>query len=140
MIAAALAVLAQTGGQPTGPDRTTLILVALIAAIPVAYTAWATRRAADRSRVIEKTKVDADAYDRARKLDESTITRLERDLDSAQRSIDALRRDLSDEQRENLRLREHIDRLEATVARLRARLGVAGLLDERKSDKPEEGR
>lgn len=133
MIPFMLAATIMAAADP-GPDRLTLLITACIAALPILYTAHSTRKARDKSLEVEKKSVDRDAYETAQRINDNTIARLKQDLDSAQRSIDALRRDLSDEQRENLRLREHIDRLEATVARLRARLGVAGLLDERKPE------
>lgn len=130
----AAALLGLLATPATSSDGRTLLLVALIAAVPVVYTAYSTRQAAEKSRAIERDKVDAESFRVAREIDRETISALRSDLDLAQRQVQALRRDLSDEQRESLRLREHIDRLEATVARLRARLAVAGLIDDRKDD------
>jgi FtsZ-interacting cell division protein ZipA len=149
----------------------TQVIVALLAVAGVVYTAWANRqqnkrateqseRQARRATELERRKVDQDAYDRARHADQETIRSLQREIERERalrtedhatatrelerlgHQLDALRQALTDEQRENTRLREHIDRLERTIVRLRQRLVNADLLDERAApdDLPGEGR
>ena len=102
-------------------------------------------------------KVDTEAFDRARTIDSDAIRHLQselvrerderareraetrKEIERLQRQIEALRTDLSGAQRQETRLLEHIDKMEATVARLRARLAVAGLLEDRSPDPTKEG-
>lgn len=130
-------------------DTLGLIIVALISFGGIFYTQRVTKRANDRAGEVASRKVSQDAYDRARAADSETIRNLraevdrerqlrakdqdqvQREIERLERQVDALRLDLSQSSRENLRLLEHIDKLEATVARLRARLAVAGLMDDR---------
>jgi chromosome segregation ATPase len=132
------------------------LLVALIAVSGVVYTARSNRKASDQANEVAKAtevtarkKVDQDAFDRARAADQETIRNLREEVNrertlrredqqqtqseiaKLERQIEALRLDLSSSHRNEQRLLEHIDKLEATVARLRARLAVAGLLEDR---------
>lgn len=129
-----------------------LIVVAAMSLAGILWTQYVIKRNNDRTTDVAKDKVSQDAYDRARDADKDTIANLraevqrerelrgkdqeqvQREIERLERQVDALRVDLSSSSRENLRLLEHIDRLEATVARLRARLAVAGLMDERRPD------
>lgn len=129
-----------------------------LALVGVIFVRFDTKRA-ERDQAKERTKsartkVDQEAYDRARRTDLETIDQLRTELDRArterirdreemqdeldklERQLMVLRRDLSGEQQENLRLRGHIDRLEATVANLRAKLVTAGMFDERQQPQP----
>lgn len=108
-----------------------LLIVAALSLAGVVYTSRQTRLVAAAATEVARRTATDDAYTRARAIDSQTITRLDRDLQAAQRILEQLRADLSAEQLENFRLHEHVDRLEATVVRLRTRLAMAGLLDDR---------
>jgi len=107
----------------------------------VVYTqrqiAAASRRAADldadarrRETALGDRKVDAEAFDRARRYDQEVVEGLRKDLRRAREEITALRTTLDAERtehhQETRELRTHIDRLERTVARLTRRLVDAG--------------
>jgi predicted nucleic acid-binding Zn-ribbon protein len=140
-------------------DSWGLIIVAAISLAGIVYTQRGIKRTSERNAGLEDRKVSQDAYDRARAADSETIRSLrdevarerqlraddqaadqrekdqvQKEIDRLQRQVDVLRQDLSSSSRENLRLTEHIDALERTVARLRARLVTAGLMDDRRPE------
>lgn len=87
----------------------------------------ATIAAAERQAEIERTKVDAEAFQRAKQIYESALERLQTQLDQVQAECDRLNTELAQERETSQRLREQIARLERTVAALRRQLVGAGI-------------
>lgn len=100
------------------------IVIALIAALPgIIGSVFAYRqssRAAEKASKTEAIKVEAGAYERARKLYENGIRQLEEQLDR-------LKLQLTDEQDVSAKLRKQISELEDTVSVLRQQLINAGI-------------
>lgn len=97
----------------------------------VLYTQRQIGQASRRATAVEARKVDADAFDRARRYDQEVVDGLRAELQRARDEIAALRSTLDAERRNHDRqsreLRNHVDRLERIVARLTRRLREAGL-------------
>lgn len=107
------------------------VLPALLVLAGVVYTQRQIGQASRRATAVEARKVDADAFDRARKYDQEVVAGLRAELQRARDEIAALRSTLDaerrDHDRESRELRVHVDRLERIVARLTRRLREAGL-------------
>jgi len=92
-------------------------------------TAAATERIASRNAKLERSKVDAEAYNRAREIYEAALHQLERQLERIQEQFEVLSTQLAHEQDTSRTLRLQVDELRAqitvfehTVGELRARL------------------
>jgi hypothetical protein len=100
------------------------VAVAAIAAIPGSVAAWLAYKQATKvaaaAGAAEVRKVEAGAYERARKLYEAGIEQLEE-------QVRRMREQLATEQDVSNRLRNQVNELEATVGRLRAQLIRAGI-------------
>lgn len=129
-------------------DLTTLLVQIAIGAVPlgVAFFAYksatdANRRtqetaatAAERQAELERTKVDAEAFQRAKAIYEDALAQLEKQLDRMQRQFDTLNEQLAKEKDTSNALRAQIhslqtqmQMLERTVAAYRRSLITAGL-------------
>ncbi|MFD1535714.1 hypothetical protein [Nonomuraea guangzhouensis] len=89
---------------------------------------------AERHAELERSKVDADAYVRAKTIYEDALTQMERQVDRLQDQATLLSADLASEQTGSAAMREQIRQfqaqiraLERTVAALRGQLIEAGL-------------
>lgn len=106
------------------------VLGPLITGLVVVITGLITYRQATRalkaSTRLENRKVDAEAYERARKFDQEVAAGIRAELDRARAELADLRAELRREQKENRELRRQIDQLERTMQRLRDRLTAAG--------------
>jgi chromosome segregation ATPase len=113
----------------------------LIGAVPIAVaffayqsatranriTAEATERNAMRSAELERTKVDAEAYDRAKNIYEAALEQLRRQLERVQSQFDR-EQDIGDGLRNQVfTSQQRILTLERTVAELRNQLVTAGI-------------
>ncbi|MFG2001671.1 hypothetical protein ACGFNU_21225 [Spirillospora sp. NPDC048911] len=109
----------------------------------------ATERAAEQTAELERTKVDAAAYERAKSVYESALGQLEKQLERLQEQLDRLNEQLAREQdtSNTLRnqiheLRRQVSELERTVGELRRQLVLAGvdpaLMGRRNTDDLEE--
>ncbi|MEV8634285.1 hypothetical protein AB0395_21780 [Streptosporangium sp. NPDC051023] len=128
-----------------------LFIQAAIGAVPlgVAYLAYrsstdANRRsqetaqaAAERQAAMERTKVDSEAFERARVIYEDALSQLEKQLDRLQSQFDRVNEQLSREQDasntmrvEVWGLRTNVATLERLVATLRRQLIAHGLIPE----------
>lgn len=100
------------------------IVIAVIASVPgIATGLFAylqSGKASEKAAKSEAMKVEAGAYERARKLYEDGIRQLEEQLDR-------LKRQLTDEQDVSNKLRRQINDLEDTVSVLRTQLIKAGI-------------
>lgn len=101
---------------------------AVISALVVLAGGVYTQRQTSR---IDRTKVDGQAYERARSFDRETTDRIRVELDRAQQEIEQLRATLSRERVEHgqdrAAMSRQIDALERTVFRLRRQLRSAGI-------------
>lgn len=68
---------------------------AILTMIGVVYTSRSSRRVADKNADLEGRKVDAAAYDRARKIDEGVLDTLREDLAAHKATITELRAELT---------------------------------------------
>ena len=113
----------------------------IITGLVVIITGWLTYRQATKalrasakaqaaSDRLENRKVDAEAYERARKFDQEVAAGIRLELDRARAELADLRTELLREQRENRELRRQVDQLERTIERLRDRLAAAGFTEE----------
>lgn len=89
---------------------------------------------AERHAELERSKVDADAYVRAKTIYEDALTQMERQVGRLQDQATQVSTDLADEQTRSAAMREQIRQfqaqiraLERTVAALRGQLIEAGL-------------
>jgi septal ring factor EnvC (AmiA/AmiB activator) len=90
---------------------------------------------AERQAVFERTKVDADAFGRAKTIYEDALTQLEKQLARMQTQANQVSTDLASEQSSSTAMRDQIRQLQAqiralerTVVTLRAQLMAAGLV------------
>ncbi|MEW9555962.1 hypothetical protein [Nonomuraea sp. NPDC050783] len=89
---------------------------------------------AERQAEMERSKVDAEAFLRAKTIYEDALSQLERQMERVQTQSDQLNSDLVAEQSSSTAMRDHIRRLQAqiralerTVVALRTQLVGAGL-------------
>ncbi|MFF4777509.1 hypothetical protein ACFY05_32100 [Microtetraspora fusca] len=125
-----------------------LLIQVAIGAVPLGVAAFAYRSATDANRrtqetavtaaerqaELERTKVDAEAFARARQIYEDALAQLEKQLDRVQAQADRLSAQLAQEQdasntmRDQVRaLQGQISTLERTVGTLRRQLISAGI-------------
>ncbi|MBO2461659.1 hypothetical protein [Actinomadura violacea] len=97
-------------------------------------TAQQAERAAARQAALERSKVDAEAYNRAKTIYEAALVQLERQIDRLQGQSDRLGEQLAREQDTSNTLRSQVQtmnaqirELERTVAGLRRQLIEAGV-------------
>lgn len=106
------------------PDMNDSILVAIIAATPGLGAAWLAYRQAVKSAKIttanDTLRIEAEAYERARRIYEAGIAQLES-------QVKALKAQISEEQDISGKLRLRVSELEETVAQLRFQLMRAGI-------------
>jgi septal ring factor EnvC (AmiA/AmiB activator) len=89
---------------------------------------------AERQAEFERSKVDAEAFSRAKTIYEDALTQLERQMGRVQNQASQLSTDLATEQSTSVAMRDHIRQLqtqiralERTVVALRAQLVAAGM-------------
>lgn len=129
-------------------DLTSVLVQIAVGAVPLGVAWFAFRSATDANRrtqetaaasaerqaELDRTKVDAEAYGRAKAIYEDALAQLEKQLDRMQRQFDSLNEQLAKEQdtsnalRAQLTsLRTQLHTLERTVASYRRSLITAGL-------------
>lgn len=97
------------------------IIVAVVAALTAIYTAQQGSQVKRRSQQIEQQKVDAEAYERAKKYTDETVLRFEKDIRYLQNQLDKTRAKLE----ETERAREETEsRYEAELKKARDEWGV----------------
>ncbi|MCF6467595.1 hypothetical protein FAF44_04095 [Nonomuraea sp. MG754425] len=127
---------------------TDILIQAAIAVVPLGVAYLAFRSATDANRKtqqtallqverqaeLERSKVDADAFLRAKTIYEDALTQMERQLNRMQSQADQVSADLTTEQTSSTAMRDQIRRLQAqiralerTVVTLRTQLLAAGL-------------
>ncbi|HEX4815993.1 MAG TPA: hypothetical protein VFV66_24885 [Nonomuraea sp.] len=89
---------------------------------------------AERQAEIERSKVDAEAFLRAKSIYEDALAQMEKQMERVRTQAAQLNSDLANEQSSSTAMRDHIRRLQAqiralerTVVALRAQLVAAGL-------------
>jgi chromosome segregation ATPase len=133
--------MAVTGGLPLAAQM--LLGLVPIAVALVAYrqavrantvTAQQAERQAERQAALERTKVDSEAYARAKQIYEAALESLEKQLDRVQAQFDRLTEQLAREQDTSNTLRvqlttlqHQVREMERTVTVLRRQLIDAGL-------------
>lgn len=97
-------------------------------------TAESAERAAEHAAELERNKIEADAYNRAKTIYEAGIAQLEKQLDRLHSQLERLETRLTQEQDVSAGLRgevselqRQINGLERTVGELRRRLASAGI-------------
>lgn len=129
-------------------DATSLLIQFAVGVVPLGVAFFAYRSATDankktqitalaqaeRAAEIERSKVDADAFARAKAIYEDALTQLEKQLDRVQVQFERLNEQLAKEQdfSNSLRnqvntLQQQISTLERTVTTLRRQLIAAGI-------------
>ena len=96
------------------------IVVAVIGAVSGILAWWNNHQTATKMNKIEQTKVDSEAYERARVFFQASINEMEE-------RIIRLKTELKDARERNDRLRGRIEELETTVQHLKKTLRVAGI-------------
>lgn len=143
------------------PDYTALLVQIAIGAVPLgvawfAYksatdankkTAEAAALAAERQAEIERSKVDAEAFNRAKAIYEDALAQLERQLDRVQVQFERLNEQLAKEQDSSFAMRNQIRTLQAqiallerTVSALRTQLIHAGITPNAPAGREPEGK
>lgn len=96
------------------------LAVALVAAVPGVLAYRQATKAADATADASRLTIEAGAYERARSLYEAALDQLEKQLTGLQAQLN-VERDVSN------RLRNQVNALEDTVAKLRRQLILAGV-------------
>lgn len=100
------------------------VIIAIVAGLPGLFTSYfvyrSSTKAAEKAARSEMVKVEAGAYERAKKLYEDGIRQLEEQLDR-------MRRQMAEEQEVSAKLRNQVYELEVTVSMLRRQLVNAGM-------------
>ncbi|MFI6631351.1 hypothetical protein ACIBI7_20975 [Nonomuraea fuscirosea] len=130
------------------PSLTDILIQVAVGAVPLGVAYMAFRSATDankktqetsllqveRQAELERSKVDADAFIRAKTIYEDALSQLERQLVRMQTQASQVSTDLASEQSASTAMRDQINRLQAqiralerTVVTLRAQLISAGL-------------
>jgi septal ring factor EnvC (AmiA/AmiB activator) len=118
-------------------DQFAPILIALVALAGTGFTAIQSRRAtmvtAASAAEVERIRVEADAYQRARATYEALLDRLQKQLDSMNEQLGRVQDQLASEKMTSSELRAkvatlqtQVSALERTVAELRRRLASLG--------------
>jgi septal ring factor EnvC (AmiA/AmiB activator) len=133
VIAAAVLVAASQSGPLTG-DRWALIGVAVLTLAGTAMQVRSMRTAAAEAQRTADKKVDAEAYDRARAIDQGVFDRLTGEIRALENQVSALRAELEAEERahdatkqENTTLRQRLADVEQTVERMSRLLSAASI-------------
>ncbi|MBO4272373.1 hypothetical protein [Microbispora triticiradicis] len=110
------------------------IWVAAIACVGSLGAAGFSARSANRSTKVEESKVDAEAYQRAKAVYESALDTMEEQLKQVRERLDVVTNQLTQEQDASIALRRQVRDLqtqlaamEQTVADLRIQLSKAGI-------------
>lgn len=96
------------------------LLVAILALIGSGYTAWLARRSQHEQSEIQRSKVDIEAFERARVTYDQIIKQLDE-------QVQRLKRNLDSQMQENYTLKLQVMQLETTVKLLRQSLTLAGI-------------
>lgn len=113
-----------------GPEVISALSVigaALVTVAGVVYTTRVTKAAHQRADQLDRDKVDAEAYKRARDSYEAAITRLNEEIERLDRQVRMLRETLDEEQSDNITLRRTLRHIEDTVIQLHELLKRAGV-------------
>ncbi len=113
--------------SPAWVSALAVIGASLVTLAGVIYTQRVTRAAQARSEALERSKVDAEAYARARESYEAAIQRLNEEIKRLDRQVRTLRESLDLEQADNIQLRRTLRHIEDTIAQLHDLLERAGV-------------
>lgn len=108
-------------------DPVVLILIALIGAAS-GILAWFQNRATTKKMAeIEQTKVDSQAYERARLIFQASIDELEERIRRLKSELTDTRTELKEALVEKQMLMVRVEELERVVSRLKMKLNIAGI-------------
>lgn len=121
------------------------VIVSVVAGIAAIIGSIFSFKASTRATAIESSKVDAEAYTRAKTIYQDALDEMEKQLERMRTQMDRVNAQLASEQdasnamRTQIRtLRTHVEDLERTVADLRLQLTLQGIRQSGPGERKEE--